>query len=106
MTVTNVSEVHTLVEGWAEQVGGTYVAKILGDTNIFLVDMEEVLPSTFSGSLDTDSDSTQCKSSEPRRRFDGFLWRAAGSLILISNSTEEHALLNPLHSFQKEQNRY
>ena len=44
MAAVDVTEMHTLVEGWAEQVGGTYVASILGDTTIFLVDMEEVLP--------------------------------------------------------------
>ena len=44
VSAIDVSELHTLFEGWAQEVGGTYVASILGDTNVFLVGIEEVRP--------------------------------------------------------------
>ena len=40
---TDVSEIHTLLERWAEEVGGTYAATILGQSRLFVVDIEEVL---------------------------------------------------------------
>ena len=39
---TEVSEIHTLVERWGEQVGGNYVASILGQSRLFVVDIQEV----------------------------------------------------------------
>ena len=46
MSAIDVAELHTLFEGWAQEVGGTYVASILGDTNIFLVSNQEVRPAS------------------------------------------------------------
>ena len=47
MATTDVAEIQTLVEGWAEQVGGTFVANVLTDTYIYLADVEEVPPGLF-----------------------------------------------------------
>eukprot|EP00290_Baffinella_frigidus_P014091 CAMPEP_0180163582 /NCGR_PEP_ID=MMETSP0986-20121125/29875_1 /TAXON_ID=697907 /ORGANISM="non described non described, Strain CCMP2293" /LENGTH=520 /DNA_ID=CAMNT_0022114225 /DNA_START=28 /DNA_END=1590 /DNA_ORIENTATION=- len=42
MMSIDVSDVHTLLERFGEEVGGTYVATIFGQTRVFLVDAEQV----------------------------------------------------------------
>ena len=40
----DVSNVHTLLERYAEEVGGTFVANIFGQTRVFIVDADQVSP--------------------------------------------------------------
>ena len=42
LSACGTPEIHTLLERWAEEVGGTYVATIAGEPWLFLADVEEV----------------------------------------------------------------
>jgi len=40
----DVSDVHTLLERYAEEVGGTFVARVFGQTRVYLVDIDQASP--------------------------------------------------------------